>query len=61
MSLWNRIACTIAVVLLLSLTLGWFWKQLLGFQLPNYIGGLAGGLIAIPVWEFLQRIGPRNK
>jgi hypothetical protein len=61
MSLWNRIACTIAVVLLLSLTLGWFWNQLLGFQLPSYIGGLAGGLIAIPVWEFLQRIGPRNK
>jgi hypothetical protein len=27
--------------------------------LPSYIGGVIGGLTALPVWEFLKRIGPK--
>ena len=25
-------------------------------DLPSYISGLVGGLVALPVWEFLKRI-----
>jgi hypothetical protein len=42
-----------------SFIIGLIWNALFGFPLPSYIGGVIGGLTALPVWEFLKRIGPK--
>jgi hypothetical protein len=42
-----------------SLVVGLIWRALFSFELPSYLGGVIGGLTAVPVWEFLKRIGPR--
>ena len=35
-------------------------QSLLGLALPSYVSGVVGGLAALPVWEFLKRVGPRR-
>jgi hypothetical protein len=42
-----------------SFLVGLIWSALLGFPLPSYLAGMIGGLTALPVWEFLRRIGPK--
>ena len=58
---WQRILITIGVMLLASYIAGLICQALLGTPLPSYIGGLVGGLAAIPVWDLLQRIRPAEK
>jgi hypothetical protein len=29
--------------------------------MPGYLSGIIGGLAALPVWEFLKRIKPKDK
>jgi hypothetical protein len=57
---WQRLLATIAVVVGVSFVAGLLWYQILGFELPSYLGGLVGGLAALPVWSFLKRVGPSN-
>ena len=42
-----------------SLVVGMIWRALFSFELPSYLGGVIGGLTAVPVWEFLKRVGPK--
>jgi hypothetical protein len=42
-----------------SVIVGYIWWQIFGFELPSYLGGVVGGLTALPVWEFLKRIRPK--
>lgn len=58
MPLWQRLAITIAVMLVASYVAGWIWQWLLGFALPSFAAGLVGGLAALPTWDFLKRIRP---
>ncbi|MBX9590674.1 MAG: hypothetical protein K2X43_15305 [Hyphomonadaceae bacterium] len=58
MPFWQRLLATIAAMLITSYLIGLAWQDVLGFPLPNYIAGAIGGLTALPVWHFLQRIGP---
>ena len=55
MTVWVRLAITVAVMVLVSFLAAWLWNSLLGVNIPSYISGLIGGLIAIPVWEILQK------
>ena len=43
-----------------SLIIGYIWWEIFGFQLPSYLGGVVGGLIALPVWELLKRVRPKT-
>jgi hypothetical protein len=43
-----------------SFIVGLIWSTLLGFPIPSYLAGMIGGLTALPVWEFLRRIGPKH-
>jgi hypothetical protein len=43
-------------MLAVSFIVGLLWRSLLGFNLPNYVSGVVGGLTAIPLWEFLKRV-----
>jgi Na+/glutamate symporter len=59
MPLWQRMLVTLIAMALASLVIGLIWQQIFGFQLPSYLGGVVGGLTAVPVWEFLKRARPR--
>lgn len=54
MGFWQRLAVTILVVLAFSGLLHFAWQALFGFNMPAYLAGLLGGLVALPVWEYLQ-------
>ncbi len=59
MPLWQRLIVTIVAIVVASLVVGLIWHRIFGFGLPSYIGGVIGGLTAVPVWEFLRRIQPK--
>lgn len=59
--LWQRLLITILVMIVSSLIVGYVWEAVLGFVLPSYVGGIIGGLSALPVWDFLKRIRPQQK
>jgi len=62
MSLWMRIALTLAAVVLVGFVAGLLWMAAFNRDMPGYLGGLLGGLAAMPVWELLRRvsINPRK-
>jgi hypothetical protein len=59
MPLWQRMLVTLIAMVVASLVVGLIWQEIFGFQLPSYLGGVVGGLAAVPVWEFLKRIRPK--
>jgi hypothetical protein len=61
MPFWQRLMITIFVMLAASYGGGVLWSSLLNANLPSYLSGLLGGLSAIPVWEFLKRVGPGSQ
>lgn len=61
MPFWQRLAITFFAMLAASFLLGVFWRSIFNIPLPSYLAGLAGGLAALPVWEFLKRIKPNGK
>jgi hypothetical protein len=60
MPFWQRLVITVVAMLGVSFLVGLLWSALLGFALPSYLGGMVGGLTALPVWEFLKRVGPQR-
>lgn len=54
MNRWQRLGITLAVMVAFSLIMHLAWRALLGFPMPAYLAGVAGGLVALPVWEYLQ-------
>jgi uncharacterized membrane protein YccC len=59
MPFWQRLIITVLAMIAASFIVGLIWGWLFGFALPSYLGGIIGGLTALPVWEFLRRIGPK--
>jgi uncharacterized YccA/Bax inhibitor family protein len=57
---WQRIGLTLLAMVAASFLAGLAWQSVFTMNLPSYLGGAVGGLAAIPVWEFLKRIGPRR-
>ena len=60
MSLWQRLLITFAVMLLASYLVGLVWQWLFNSDIPSYLSGAIGGLTAVPTWEFLKRIHPKQ-
>lgn len=58
MPLWQRLAITVVTIAAVSLLAGLVWDWLFGLGLPSYVAGVIGGLAALPMWEFLKRVGP---
>jgi hypothetical protein len=58
MPIWQRLLITIAAMLVASFIAGLLWNWIFGVSIPSYLGGLVGGLAALPAWEFLRRVGP---
>jgi hypothetical protein len=47
-------------MLLTSYLVGLLWHWLFNSDIPSYLGGVVGGVSAVPTWEFLQRIRPKQ-
>ena len=61
MPFWQRLSITFVAMLAASFILGVFWRSIFNVPLPSYLAGVIGGLTALPVWEFLKRIKPKEK
>ena len=61
MPLWQRLLVTLIAMVVTSLVIGLIWQAIFGFQLPSYLGGVVGGVTAVPVWEFLKRVRPKSE
>ncbi|NIR31252.1 MAG: hypothetical protein GWN84_18460 [Gammaproteobacteria bacterium] len=59
MPLWQRLLVTLGAMLVVSFVAGLVWDGIFGARLPSYLAGVIGGLAALPVWEFVKRVGPR--
>jgi hypothetical protein len=57
---WQRLIVTLAAMLASSFIVGLIWSAAFNVGLPSYIGGLIGGLVAVPTWEFLKRVQPKR-
>jgi hypothetical protein len=60
MPFWQRLLITVIAMLAVSFVAGLLWKGLFNFGLPSYVAGIIGGLTALPLWEFLKRVGEKN-
>ena len=61
MPFWQRLVFTLIIIVITSFISGLVWHRLFGFSLPSYVGGVIGGLVAVPFWEFLKRKGSQKK
>lgn len=61
MSFWQRLVLTLVAMFVASYIAGLIWVSIFNVNLPSFAGGIAGGLAAIPVWEFLKRVSSRRK
>lgn len=60
MSLWQRLMVTVIAMLAMSYIAGLLWGRVFDARLPSYLGGIVGGLTAIPIWELLKPSGGRR-
>jgi hypothetical protein len=60
MVFWQRSLVTLAAMVAVSLIVGFLWRSMFGFGLPEYVSGVVGGLTAIPLWDFLKRVRPKT-
>ncbi len=61
MVFWQRLLITIIAMLGVSFVVGLFWRSIFNTPIPSFLAGIIGGLTALPVWEFLKRIKPKEK
>ncbi len=61
MSFWKRFLITIISMLAASFIAGVIWRSSFDMVMPSYLSGAVGGLVTLPIWEFLKRIKPKNK
>jgi len=58
MPLWQRLLATLVAMLVTSLLAGLLWQWAFNTGMPSYLSGVVGGITAVPIWEFLKRVGP---
>lgn len=61
MPLWQRLLATLIAMWLTSLLAGMLWHWAFNTDIPSYLSGIVGGITAVPVWEFLKRVGPSRR
>ena len=60
MPFWQRFLIVLIAMMGVSFLAGLLCQNLLGFGLPSYASGLVGGLTAVPLWDFLKRVKPKQ-
>lgn len=61
MSFWQRFLILLVAVVAISFVVNLVFNWLFNFALPAYVSGVVGGLTAVPVWDLLKRIKPKQK
>ena len=61
MPFWQRFLITVIAMLAASFITGTIWRSVFNMGIPSYLAGIIGGLTALPVWEFLKRIKPKQE
>jgi len=61
MPFWQRSLILLAAMIAVSFLVGYLWYSLSGFNLPSYISGVVGGLTAVPLWDLLKRVKPKQQ
>ncbi len=61
MPFWQRSLILLVAMLAISFLVGLLWNSLFGFNLPSYVSGVIGGLTAVPLWDLLKRIKPKQQ
>ena len=56
MKLWYKLIITTIAMLVTSFFGGRLWFMAFDFVIPSYLAGVLGGLVAIPLWEFMRWI-----
>ena len=57
---WQRSLIMFIAMIVVGLIVGFLWRLAFGFGLPDYVSGVVGGLTAVPLWEFLKQIRPKQ-
>ena len=60
MAVWKRLLITLVAMLAAGFIAGQIWKSTFNTLMPGYLGGIIGGLTALPVWELLKRFSPKT-
>ncbi len=60
MPFWQRLVVTVIAMLAVSFIAGLLWQSIFNIGLPSYAAGIVGGLTALPLWEFLKRVGHKK-
>ena len=60
MPFWQRSMIPLAAMIFVSFLIGLLWQSMFNFGLPSYVSGVVGGLTAVPLWEFLKRVKPKQ-
>jgi hypothetical protein len=61
MPFWQRFLITVIAMLAASFITGTIWQSVFNMGIPSYLAGIIGGLTALPAWEFLKRIKPKEE
>ena len=61
MPFWQRSLVLLVAMLGVGFIVGIVWNLIFSFALPSYVTGVIAGLTAVPLWEFLKRIKPKEK
>lgn len=57
MPFWQRLSITVVAMLVASFIASVAWRGVFSGGIPGYLAGVIGGLAALPLWEFLKRVG----
>jgi glucose-6-phosphate-specific signal transduction histidine kinase len=60
MVFWQRLLITVIVMLAAGFIAGIIWRSIFNLVMPSYLAGFIGGLTALPVWELLKRVKPKE-
>jgi hypothetical protein len=61
MPFWQRSLVLLVAMLGVGFLIGLVWNSIFSFALPEYVTGVIAGLTAVPLWEFLKRIKPKEQ
>ena len=61
MPFWQRSLVLLVAMMAASFIFGMIWHSLFGFNLPGYVSGVVGGITAVPLWDILKRVKPKQK
>lgn len=61
MLFWQRSLVLLTAMIGVSFIFGFLWQAVFSFNLPGYVAGVVSGLTAIPVWDLLKRVKPKQQ